>query len=74
MAHHNFAKIKKAVIKIWPQLERPFYMKHFFSNRIIIAILFFVIGGVTDLAFNSYLNNKKKVENIQTQEKCNQIK
>lgn len=33
-------------------------MKNFFSNRIVLAVLFFVIGGATDLTLNKYMNKK----------------
>lgn len=35
-------------------------MKNFLSNRIILAVLFFAIGGATDLALNKYIYKKSK--------------
>lgn len=34
-------------------------MQKYFSNRIILAILFFVIGGMSDLALNQFIEKRK---------------
>ena len=37
-------------------------MKNFFSNKIVIAICFFVLGASVDLSFNYYRNKNKEPE------------